>query len=235
MTKLFLKRIAGEWDINVHERAAELETKRDSSYFQQIIPKTLELISSIPVKDGKTLDIGCGLGYLTHEIKKAGCDVKGIDISSRSIAYASSKFQDVSFISTDLKAYSASHKNSYRLCLAVMFLHNSFNLDKQFRYINRLLVPNGQAVICIPHPCFWYRRFDFISYKNPRNSSEKLYKVNFKIKNGQPHTSKISYYHRTLETYYQLLKNTGFKVERLIEHDDSRKESDLLFLCIKKV
>lgn len=46
---------------------------------------------------GLILDIGCGKGSLTHQLKKRNNKVFGIDISPTAIEVASSRFQDIAF------------------------------------------------------------------------------------------------------------------------------------------
>ena len=50
----------------------------------------------------KILDIGCGKGALTHNLKKKNNYVVGIDISQTAIDIANERFPDIDFICSDI-------------------------------------------------------------------------------------------------------------------------------------
>lgn len=73
---------------------AELYDEKHAFVFQYG-ESVLELLE---VKPGeRILDLGCGTGHLTNEIKKLGADVNGIDASADMIAQATEAFPDVNF------------------------------------------------------------------------------------------------------------------------------------------
>lgn len=55
------------------------------------IERSVQWLSTVIVKDGKILDLGCGPGLYTKPLSEMGYDVTGIDYSKRSIAYAKSQ------------------------------------------------------------------------------------------------------------------------------------------------
>ncbi len=57
------------------------------------IERSVQWLSTVIVKDGKILDLGCGPGLYTKPLSEMGYDVTGIDYSKRSIAYAKSQIQ----------------------------------------------------------------------------------------------------------------------------------------------
>jgi len=73
---------------------AELYDDKHAFVFQYG-ESVLELLD---VKAGETiLDLGCGTGHLTSEIKKLGADVTGIDASAEMVEKAQKLFPDVDF------------------------------------------------------------------------------------------------------------------------------------------
>src|SRR5687767_9073985 len=79
-----LKQIATEWNANVDARARELETETDVSYFTVIIPYIYSFFRELNLSPGATiLDLGCGLGHLTHLLSSWGYKVVGIDIADK--------------------------------------------------------------------------------------------------------------------------------------------------------
>jgi len=226
--------IAVEWDQNVTCRALELENKLDDSYFEIIMPTVLKHIKRHSFLNNKALDIGCGLGFLTNSLHEIGLDVCGIDISLNSINYAKSRFKQIPFFNVELGDFCKDKIALYDIALAVMFFHNCTDLKNNLISIKKILKENGLLIVFIPHPCFWYRRFEGISYINPDNAVENSYKVDFKIRKGQKHDSKVTYYHRTLETYINLIKSCGLKIVAFEETgNDGKSKVDLLFMILK--
>src|SRR5471030_3203160 len=65
------------------------------AFVYQYGESVLELLN---VKQGeRILDLGCGTGYLTNEIKKLGADITGIDASADMIEKAAKEYPDVKF------------------------------------------------------------------------------------------------------------------------------------------
>jgi len=60
------------------------------------------------VSGRRSLDIGCGMGYFTHELHQRGAQVTGIDYSSASISFAKGRFPDL-----DLRVHSAYDLKSF--------------------------------------------------------------------------------------------------------------------------
>ncbi|MDB2528254.1 class I SAM-dependent methyltransferase [Alphaproteobacteria bacterium] len=72
---------------------------RDSTftdlYVGQMSRQYIEYIRSLKLKSPRVLDFGCGQGYFSLELAREGCEVVGVDISSKSIAIAESYHQSI--------------------------------------------------------------------------------------------------------------------------------------------
>src|SRR6188768_3501478 len=61
-----------------------------------------ELIKLLSPSNGEEiLDLGCGNGYLSHEIALSGAQVVGVDSSPEMIESAKSKYPELSFLLND--------------------------------------------------------------------------------------------------------------------------------------
>jgi trans-aconitate methyltransferase len=69
------------------------------AFVYQFGENVLELLDARPGEH--ILDIGCGTGYLTQQIKDSGAIVKGTDYSAEMIAQAKANYPDVAFDVTD--------------------------------------------------------------------------------------------------------------------------------------
>ena len=56
----------------------------------------------------RTLDIGCGGGFMTNAFRRLGAEAHGMDISTDSIAYASNRFPDCTFHCDDFESMAKS-------------------------------------------------------------------------------------------------------------------------------
>ena len=90
--------IRNSWDKNVLTRSEDLEQGTDFSYLNYISPWVFSHVLENSDTSSVILDIGCGCGYLTNAVYMGGRhNIRGIDISSRSIEYAQSKYPNISF------------------------------------------------------------------------------------------------------------------------------------------
>ena len=102
----------------------------------------------------KILEVGCGLGYLTHALRKAGHDVRGLDISSNAVAEAKAAFGD-NYICADVNDYAAA-PGGERFDFVVM-TEVIEHLDEPItvlRALRALLKPGGVALVSTPSKDF---------------------------------------------------------------------------------
>src|SRR6185436_6138294 len=120
-----------------------------------------------------------------------------IDISSESIRFASSNFPRIQFVNTSIAEH-AKTKNTYSTCIANMVFHNSPNLQDDLVAIHKLLHKNGQLLLSIPHPAFWYASRSYVDWLEFDYGKAEAVKVPFKIRNGKTYKSLITYFHRNI-------------------------------------
>lgn len=114
----------------------------DYEYWAQYITR---LFSFSKLKIKEVLEVGCGTGNLTKELKKLGYEVVGVDISEDMIRVAKKKLPDVEFYIGDARNFSIN-----RTFDAVVSTFDSLNniigteeLFKAFRNIKRHLRMGG--------------------------------------------------------------------------------------------
>lgn len=96
----------------------------------------------------KVLDIGCGSGLITKEIKKIGYSVEGVDFSKEAIAKAICNGIDTSIC--DLDEGIDKPNERYDVVWAGDIIEHVFDPIGLIKEIYRVLKKNGIVIICIP-------------------------------------------------------------------------------------
>ena len=103
-------------------------------------------------KGSDVLDVGCGLGYVSYALHKAGYNVTGVDISTKSIEKAKFLYGDY-FISENFFNFSADKKLYDVICMLELIEH----VGDPFVYIKHamsLLKKDGLLIITTPNKDF---------------------------------------------------------------------------------
>lgn len=117
-------------------------------------------------KDIKILEIGCGFGYLTYALNKAGFDTLGLDIARNVIDYAKQNYGDF-YKCCELKTFIENTDEKFDLVIATEVIehledHVSFILDGV-----SLLKPDGQLLLTTPNKNFHGRNAVWQTYLPP--------------------------------------------------------------------
>ena len=129
--------------------------------FTERLENIKRLVSDIPLKGKKVLDIGCGGGMVSAYFCEQESSVFGIDISENMIRQAD----------TYVRSLSLSAKFSVGDASALEFPDSYFDvitcisviewLDKDtetIQEIRRVLKPNGIAIVSVPNQTSWIRK-----------------------------------------------------------------------------
>lgn len=102
----------------------------------------------------KILEVGCGLGYLTHALRKAGHNVRGLDISSNAVTEAKAAFGD-NYICADVNDFAAA-PGGERFDFIVMteVIEHLDDPITVLRALRALLKPGGVALVSTPSKDF---------------------------------------------------------------------------------
>ncbi|KAF3362609.1 Methyltransferase type 11 [Chlamydiales bacterium STE3] len=98
----------------------------------------------------RILEVGCGFGYLTYAIKKAGHDIKGIDISKVAVEKAAERYGDL-FSCIDVREMAQSEGPSYDLIIFTEVIEHIDNVKEFMRAVNKLLIPGGHLLVTTPN------------------------------------------------------------------------------------
>lgn len=182
-------------------------------------PSVLELCE--PINQMRVLDLGCGEGYCSRELRRRKAkQVYGIDISEGMIEAA--RFQETENplgikyevgCATNLKQFGDSQID---LVVAV-FLFNYLTITQTqecMAEVARILSPGGRFIFSIPHPSFPYMReaaypFYFqVDGKGYFSKRDQQFPGRIWKRDGS--SLNVQLIHKTLEDYFNCLNLAGF-------------------------
>lgn len=109
-------------------------------------------VNSLP-KTGKILEVGCGLGYFTYALAKAGYDVLGIDVSEEAIQEAKDRYGNY-FQSEDFFALDSS-RGQYDAIIMIELIEHVDDPKKYLEHAKNLLAEGGRVIVTTPNRS-WY-------------------------------------------------------------------------------
>lgn len=110
-----------------------------SHYFQKYKKKNI-----------KILEIGCGFGYLTYALSKAGFSVTGLDISQTAIEQATARYGSL-FICDDVENFALTHKEEFDVVIFTEVIEHIENVKNFMQAAKNLLKPGGDLVLTTPN------------------------------------------------------------------------------------
>jgi len=174
-----------------------------------------------PLAEAAVLDVGCGEGYMTRQLRQCGATtVVGIDISAGMLAAAQTAEQahplGITFTLATVVDLSRFPDAAFDLVLAVAVLNHLTITDTvtALREIRRVLRPGGRLVFAVPHPALPFLRpptpplfFDRASYGYFSGRNRELHGRMWR-RDGR--AVPVRCVHKTLADYFSTLTHAGF-------------------------
>ena len=167
------------------------------------------------LKGRRVLDLGCGDGWLSSLLDKAGAHVIGIDGSARLLELARERYPQLTYVQWDLAQGLPEDLAQVDCVVSTMVLMDIPDLTLLVRDLRRALTEDGQLVFVILHPCFYgYKRhYDATSGEWYRKVTNYYDPQTWRVESFGGH----NHYHRNLTYYTELLRTNGFAITRLFE------------------
>lgn len=102
------------------------------------------LLDQVPKTATSVLDVGCGTGDLTDQLRQRGCAVLGIDQSAEMIAEAEKLYPETSFEQQDITTMPIVH--TYDVVFSNAVFHWITDQNQLLSQINRSLNLNGRLI-----------------------------------------------------------------------------------------
>jgi SAM-dependent methyltransferase len=214
------------WDKNAELCDAKYGEYGDA-YRQYIFnPALFPMLGEL--KGKRVLDAGCGAGYLSRLMTKQGAQVTGIDLSKKFIEiakrYETQNLLGIKYEQGDIADLSQFRSESFDLAVSVYVLCDTLDCEKAIHEIARVLIPGGDFIFLIAHPCFEWQAggWERIPKDSQRSEDRPYFKVDQYFRRGTlecqwGNLSPLLTFHRPLSDYFHFLNQSGFLVKDLVE------------------
>ncbi len=203
----------------------------DDTYQQKVIQPNLLRAMSVTAGE-PVLDLACGTGYFTLELKNIGADVVGADVGVELIAKAKEQNPTVRFEVTASDNLSFATNGSFSKVSCVLAIQNIEKIKETFLEVQRILKPGGSFFIVLNHPAFRIPHGSSWGYDSESNTQYRRVdqylsqkRVSIEMNPGQKNSPTTISFHRSLQDYSKLLANSGFtlaRIEEWISHKQSQ-------------
>ena len=177
-----------------------------------------QFLQLLPPPGRRTLDIGCGEGRLTRDLKALGHDIVGIDTSPSLVAAARKLEPWMDIRLADATALPFENA-SVDLAVAFMSLHDIDEMSAAVREVARVLESGGRFCLAIVHPINSAGRFE-TSAADASFVIKGDYLATFATSDAVERDGLSMTFHsehRPIETYFRALEEAGLVVEALRE------------------
>jgi 2-polyprenyl-3-methyl-5-hydroxy-6-metoxy-1,4-benzoquinol methylase len=208
--------ITAEWDALAPVRFQQITSHQDYTFWQILVPSVFAMLKL--TKADSIIDAGCGVGVLSDLLSKDQKKVVGIDPSAKSIFFAQ-KFvsPNARFVVTTLEDYAKRNVPSVSVVIANMVLMDVIDLQAFLSAAFDVLRPNGSLIFTITHPFFWSEYYGYSAKPWFHYEQEAIIESPFRITSQPDCRLNSTHVHRPLETYLNVLFESGFVTELLQE------------------
>ena len=137
--------LAGIYDDNIN-----MDYTKWAGFVKQVFNR-----ENLDIKDCKSLELGCGSGNMTLELKRMGFDIIGLDISQEMLQVASEKalssYMKIMFINQDMVSFqiNRSFKGVFSFCDVINYVTEEERLLECFRRVYSCLESGGVFIFDI--------------------------------------------------------------------------------------
>jgi SAM-dependent methyltransferase len=203
------------WEANAEAFIAWARKPGHDSYWQFHRDVFLELV---PPAGRSTLDLGCGEGRLSRDLKRLGHQVVGVDLSQTMVAAAREADPEIETHLADAAALPFGD-GAFDLVVAFMSLQDIDDYERAIGEAARVLVPGGALCIAIVHPFNSAGRFTEATAESPFVVTGSYLDASYYSDSVVRDGLEIEFVsqHRPLEAYCEAIAGSRLVIERLRE------------------
>ncbi|MBM2821495.1 MAG: class SAM-dependent methyltransferase [Thermoleophilia bacterium] len=209
--------LGAAWEAHAAEFIAWARKPDHDSYWRFHRDQFLELL---PPPGRRTLDLGCGEGRLSRDLKALGHEVVGVDASPTMVAAAREADPELDVHLADAAALPF-EDGSFDLVIAFMSLQDVDDLEGAVREAARVLEPGGRLCLAVVHPMNSAGRFEADEPDSAFTIAGSYLKRSYYVDNLVRDGLEITFVsaHRPLQAYADALVEAALVIERLRETD----------------
>jgi SAM-dependent methyltransferase len=172
----------------------------------------------IPTPPRRLLDLGCGEGRLSRDLRAAGYAVVGVDASRTMVRAALAADSAGTYLVADARQLPFPAA-AFDDVIAFMTLHDMNGMGAAVAEATRVMAPHGHLCIAVVHPINSAGTFESEepgarftideSYMDVWDYTESIERDGLRMT--------FSSVHRSLEAYFDMLRDNGLVVDRLRE------------------
>jgi SAM-dependent methyltransferase len=207
--------LAAAWERNARTWIAWARAEGHDSYWRFNRDLFLEVV---PRPGRRTLDLGCGEGRLSRDLKALGHEVVGVDLSETMLASAHEADPAIETHKADAAELPFADA-SFDCVVAFMSLQDIERLDESVAEVARVLEPGGTFCIAIVHPMNSAGLFEEDDADSPFRITGSYLDTSYyadEIERDGLGLEIVSM-HRPLESYAAALMKAGLLIEELRE------------------
>jgi SAM-dependent methyltransferase len=177
-----------------------------------------QFLALLPPPGRLTLDIGCGEGRVSRDLKALGHAVIGVDASPTMVELAREADPSITVHLADA-AELPLEDGCADLAVLFMCLHDMDDMPGAIRETSRVLAPGGRLCMAIVHPINSAGRFDTEAPDSPFTISSSYLAPRRTAETFERDGLQVTFHseHRPLEAYFAALEAAGLVVEALRE------------------
>jgi SAM-dependent methyltransferase len=205
---------AGKRPFSYDSIAAEYATKVDNAPYNALYERPA-MLSMLPSVHGlRILDAGCGSGWYSERLLERGAIVEAIDASEAMVAYARSRFENLSpYMSERIHVQRADlgdrlpfDSESFDGAVSPLVLHYLADWRPALGEIRRVLRDDGWLLFSTHHPAA-----DAALFKPANYFATEL------VHDHWDWAGDVSFYRRSLTEIFRSLRDTGFVITNFVE------------------
>ena len=203
------------WDEQAANWIAWARTPDHDSYWRFHRDQFLELV---PPPGRRTLDLGCGEGRLSRDLKDLGHDMVAVDLSPTMLAATQQADPELETHLADAAKLPFA-ENTFDCVVAFMSLQDVDDLDRAVVEAARVLQPGGLLCSAVVHPFASVGQFDGDEADSPFTISGSYLERSFYADELARDGLEITFVsaHRPLHAYTEALSRAELVIERLRE------------------
>lgn len=213
-TRLETADLRAAWQEQAAAWLAWARTPGHDSYWRFHRDQFLELV---PPPGERTLDLGCGEGRLSRDLKRLGHDVVAVDASPALLAAAAAADPGIETHLGDAASLPFGEE-SFDLVVAFMSLQDIDDFEGAIREAARVLQVGGRLCLAIVHPLNSAGRFDGDEADSPFTIAGSYLQRSYYADNIVRDGLEIDFVSaHPLQAYTEAIAEAGLLVERLRE------------------